>query len=192
MGLLDAFRWTCKRVPGISLFLWVFVCYMAFSPRIPSPFWSAAANAAAREQYDWTRLNSWEWTYIAYSVGAHVCACILFQIRLIWSICHMTNEVRLAKYEATEVTRPYADSEASSSADDKQSLISLAGSTNSSFSGPSESRASTPRTASFDDIAENVTHLIIIPNYKEDMDTMRETLSVLASHVLARSSYDVS
>ena len=39
---------------------------------------------------------------------------------------------------------------------------------------------------------DKVIHAIIIPNYKEDVDGLRETLDVLASHPQARSSYDVS
>jgi len=39
---------------------------------------------------------------------------------------------------------------------------------------------------------DNVVHAIIIPNYKEEIDTLRETLDVLASHPQARYSYDVS
>ena len=35
-------------------------------------------------------------------------------------------------------------------------------------------------------------HAILLPNYKEDIDTLRETLDVLASHAQARTSYDVS
>ncbi|KAJ8099163.1 hypothetical protein POJ06DRAFT_129559 [Lipomyces tetrasporus] len=34
-------------------------------------------------------------------------------------------------------------------------------------------------------------HAIFVPNYKESFDTLRETLSMLASHPMARSSYDV-
>ncbi|KAG6002406.1 hypothetical protein E4U21_003111 [Claviceps maximensis] len=37
----------------------------------------------------------------------------------------------------------------------------------------------------------DVIHAIMIPNYKEEMDTLQETLEVLASHSQARSSYDV-
>lgn len=39
---------------------------------------------------------------------------------------------------------------------------------------------------------DKVIHAIIIPNYKEDIDGLRETLDVLASHPQARLSYDVS
>ncbi|KAG5987584.1 hypothetical protein E4U54_004934 [Claviceps lovelessii] len=38
---------------------------------------------------------------------------------------------------------------------------------------------------------DGVVHAIMIPNYKEEMDTLQETLEVLASHPQARSSYDV-
>ena len=41
-------------------------------------------------------------------------------------------------------------------------------------------------------IFERVIHAIVIPNYKEEMDTLRETLEVLSSHPQARNSYDVS
>ena len=43
------------------------------------------------------------------------------------------------------------------------------------------------------DIApDRIIHAIIIPNYKEENDTLRETLEVLASHPQARNTYDVS
>ncbi|KAJ3043586.1 hypothetical protein HDV00_004687 [Rhizophlyctis rosea] len=38
---------------------------------------------------------------------------------------------------------------------------------------------------------EHVTHIIILPNYKEDIDTLRETLDVLASHTRAVTQYRV-
>lgn len=38
----------------------------------------------------------------------------------------------------------------------------------------------------------NVVHAIIIPNYKEAADTLRETLEVLASHHQAQNAFDAS
>jgi len=38
---------------------------------------------------------------------------------------------------------------------------------------------------------ESVSHLIVLPNYKEALETLRETLDVLASHRYARSSYSI-
>ncbi|UNI21027.1 hypothetical protein JDV02_007058 [Purpureocillium takamizusanense] len=37
----------------------------------------------------------------------------------------------------------------------------------------------------------SIIHVIIIPNYKEELDTLRETLEVLASHPQAHYSYDI-
>ncbi len=107
--------------------------------------------------------------------------------------------MRNARFDAAEVSRPYdVDSESAStvgssigsSIDDK--LSTSAGSFSSVTPTSQMSRAGTPKLGYFDDVPEPVTHCIIIPDYKEDMDTMKETLSVLGSHVLARSSYDVS
>jgi hypothetical protein len=39
--------------------------------------------------------------------------------------------------------------------------------------------------------SSNVLHIIIIPQYKEEMGTMYDTLDVLASHSLAKDSYKV-
>ncbi|KAL2067501.1 hypothetical protein VTL71DRAFT_1926 [Oculimacula yallundae] len=53
----------------------------------------------------------------------------------------------------------------------------------------SETGRSTSASSTWDD--EPVKHAIILPNYKEDMDTLRETLDILASHSIARSSYEI-
>ncbi|EGY21734.1 hypothetical protein VD0002_g6205 [Verticillium dahliae] len=44
---------------------------------------------------------------------------------------------------------------------------------------------------SSDYAVDHVIHAIIIPNYKEEVDTLRETLDVLASHPQAVNSYDI-
>lgn len=38
---------------------------------------------------------------------------------------------------------------------------------------------------------DQIRHVIIIPNYKEEMETLLETLDVLASHELAKNTYKV-
>ena len=38
---------------------------------------------------------------------------------------------------------------------------------------------------------EDVVHVIILPQYKEELDTMTETLNVLASHGMAKTNYKV-
>lgn len=38
---------------------------------------------------------------------------------------------------------------------------------------------------------DRIIHAILIPNYKEELDGLRETLDVLACHPQARYQYDV-
>ena len=100
----------------------------------------------------------------------------------------MSDEIRTAKFEAAE-GQLYAESEYS---DDKSSQHSLSVKSLPTSEG-SSSRASTPKIPGFpDQPLEPVIHAIILPSYKEDIDTLRETLSVLASHFLAKPTYDVS
>lgn len=185
---MSFFRYICRCIPALSLIIWMFIAYQALSHN-PIPF--MGAHKFWEKPYNWTYLDPWQIIYIIYSVGAHICACILFPSRLIWSVWHMVEEVRAAKYEAAEVTRPYAESEASSSVDDKASLISLTPTASSSTPDGPLSRVGTPRASKFEEVADSVIHAVILPSYKEDLDTLKETVSVLASHVLARSSYDV-
>ncbi|KAH9222531.1 hypothetical protein DL95DRAFT_505508 [Leptodontidium sp. 2 PMI_412] len=53
----------------------------------------------------------------------------------------------------------------------------------------SETGISTSSSSTWDE--EEIVHAIILPNYKENMDTLRETLHILASHSLARSSHEI-
>jgi hypothetical protein len=66
--------------------------------------------------------------------------------------------------------------------------LSTASSTAGSEAGDTEAEF----VADFENGIDRVVHAIIIPNYKEEMDTLRETLDVLASHPQARETYDVS
>ena len=54
---------------------------------------------------------------------------------------------------------------------------------------PSVFKLSDPTAYEVDDA--EVVHAIILPNYGEDLHTLRTTLNVLASHPRARSQYEV-
>jgi hypothetical protein len=41
-------------------------------------------------------------------------------------------------------------------------------------------------------IEDEIVHAIILPNYKEDIETLKQTLAVLASHDQASCQYEVS
>lgn len=48
-----------------------------------------------------------------------------------------------------------------------------------------------PESRSHQSSPSGVIHVSIIPSYKESIETLQDTLRLLASHRLARSSYDV-
>jgi hypothetical protein len=178
-------KWVCRCIPAFSILLWIFVTYQALGGRIPGPF-SKTAEGGQPVAYDWQHLSYWQLMYIFYAVLSHLFACLLFPGRLVWAIWHISDEIKSAKFEALECV-PYAESEGE--VDDKSSQTSLSGKTLSVSDG-SLSRVGTPKGDHFADDDE-VIHAIILPSYKEDMDTMRETISVLASHSLAKTNYDV-
>ena len=197
MGLL---YWFCRCIPPLSLFLWIFVCYQALCGLVPF-----AARPHPAQQFRLFGCNAWELLYVAYSVAAHLAACVVFPLRLCWAVWQLTHEVRRARADALELARPYAESEATSSTgassaggtagsatlvDDKASALSLSAGAQTPET-PLSSRVGTPKMGGFEERVDEVVHAIILPSYKEDQDTMRETLSVLASHVLAKTSYDV-
>lgn len=175
------FNWFCRCIPGFTIIIWITVTYQALGGRIP---YSPQQDAS----YDWQRLNAWQVIYIIYSLIAHICACIIFPARLCYAVYHIVGELKAAKFEAMETVPSYQDSE--SDLDDKSSQTSLSGKTL-SVSDSSVSRVGTPKSSKFPDDEDQVIHAIILPSFKETFDTMDETLSVLACHTMAKSSYDV-
>ena len=60
------------------------------------------------------------------------------------------------------------------------------------FSASSTSESDSPIDSKEDSVDfDKIVHIIIIPNYKEDMDTLQETLDVLGSHQIASNQYRV-
>jgi hypothetical protein len=51
--------------------------------------------------------------------------------------------------------------------------------------------ASSPSDSRYDMCFTQVKHVIIIPQYKEELETIYDTLDVLASHEMARKNYKV-
>lgn len=187
-------HWLCRSFPGFSILGWLLLSYWALGDRIPSWFHSSSTTAHGAHQHQGSRpldhLTTAQILYITYSLLVHLLGCLSFPLRLLWSLWHIGDEVKSAKFEAAEEI-PVLDSEGSEF--EKSSQLSGSLSTRSlNMPEGSLSRVSTPRSLALEDSVDHVIHAIILPSYKEDIDTLRETLSVLASHHLAKSSYDVS
>ncbi len=132
----------------------------------------------------WTVIFSWYCLFIHVLVFA-------FPLRACWAIWDLTTSLR--KTARSKILNDFkfahrrrgsstslSSSETLTSSRASSSASSEAGDIDSEFYGDSET------------VQDRVVHAIVIPNYKEEMDTLRETLDVLASHPQARNSYDVS
>jgi hypothetical protein len=118
---------------------------------------------------------------------------IIFPLRACWAIWELIENVQqttLKTWKTTISAKSLHKWKAASS-------TSLA-STDTSISQDSPSRSSSEKgdywdsaTDSEDDL-EPVIHAILIPNYKESIDGLRETLDVLACHPQAKYSYHAS
>ena len=185
MGFVN---WFCRCIPGLSITVWALVAFLALGDRLS--FWPHSAIPPSGRQGLLHHLTYLQLVYIGYSVLAHLLACLAFPLRLCWAVWNITGEVKQAEFEAAE-----GDRDVDSDSESEKSLSLLAGFKDVSTPDNPLSRVGTPKVPSLhdgeEDVKEAVVHAIILPSYKEDIDTLRETLAVLASHRLARLSYDV-
>jgi hypothetical protein len=132
----------------------------------------------------------WTVAFAYYCLFIHVLV-FIFPLRAIYSVFEMTRSLQKTARSKSLKDFKFAHRRrgSSTSLSSSETLTSShATSSNSSEAGDIEAEFYTDA-----DIApDRVVHAIVIPNYKEEMDTLRETLEVLASHPQARNSYDVS
>jgi hypothetical protein len=134
----------------------------------------------------------WRAFFAYYSLLIHALV-VIFPIRACWAIWELTEilqQTTLKTRKTTILSNSWHKWKISSSP-------SLA-STETSISERSPSRSSSEKgdyldsgSESEDDL-EPVIHAILIPNYKESVDGLRETLDVLACHPQAKYSYHAS
>ncbi|KAF2090569.1 hypothetical protein K490DRAFT_34251 [Saccharata proteae CBS 121410] len=124
------------------------------------------------------------WIWISYAVLVHVFA-LVFPVRACWAMRSLTQRIRAANLKRFPPPPQNA-------------LGEFAKPTDNGLLGPTaiqlEDKIS-PASSSYDGDDENtlemVVHAILVPNYKEDIESLRETLEVLACHPSARSCYDI-
>lgn len=133
----------------------------------------------------------WTLTFAYYSLLIHVLV-LMFPVRACLAVGSLTRGVKAVSRNRSLQRFKYGQSRRlsfMSLASDETLTSSLASNSPSSDAGDSDMIESVT-DVEYDQ--DKVIHAIIIPNYKEDVDGLRETLDVLASHPQARLSYDVS
>jgi hypothetical protein len=116
----------------------------------------------------------------------------IFPLRSCWAVFTITNSLKKAARTRAlrDIKFGHRRRGSSTSLSSSETLTS---SRDVSSTSSSEAGDLDPECYTDGDIApDRVIHAIVIPNYKEENDSLRETLEVLASHPQARNTYDVS
>jgi hypothetical protein len=152
----------------------------------------AETLAASYSSTSTTGAGIWTYVFAYYCLLVHFLVFML-PFRACWAVWDITQALKritrsntLEDYKKLVVRR--RDSYASLSSSETLTSETNVGSASASEAGDTELEMYTDGA---DAVQDPVIHAIVIPNYKEEMDTLKETLDVLASHPLARTSYDV-
>jgi hypothetical protein len=189
--------WCSRRVGGLSLLALGFLCSWVLLNEIRSTRSDTTEYAAgSSHQFSFEKAHRGQRAsaispviFAYYSLFIHVLVTI-FPFRACWAIWDVTRDLRKVAGSGSKKLK-------SLEAARKLSSSSLSSAETLTPSSPSSSTASD--TEDFDseyyaDVDSDVRrpiHAVLIPNYKEDIDVLRETLDVLASHPQARRRYDV-
>lgn len=160
--------------------------------KVRSPLTSS--TVAAEPAASSTGAGIWTTIFAYYCLFIHVLVS-MFPIRSCWSIWDLTRSLKkIARSKALkDIKMSHRRRGSSTSLSSSETLTSSRD--GSAFSSSASSEAGDADLEPFNDgdaEPDSVIHAIVIPNYKEEVDTLRETLEVLASHPQARCAYDVS
>ena len=195
---MTVFTWFAQRAGGLSMIALSVLCYWVVSR--DSPF--------EQQQYSYDQTDSkgtlypststmgagsWSYVFAYYCLLVHVLVCI-FPLRACWTIWNLTQYMKRAARSDSllDLKRLASRRDSYASASSSETLISSRTSTSSSTTSEAGDCDPDFYTDGVPGANDNVVHAIIIPNYKEEIDTLRETLDALASHPQAHYSYDVS
>ncbi|KAI0176702.1 glycosyl transferase family group 2-domain-containing protein [Pestalotiopsis sp. NC0098] len=197
------FGWTTRRAGGLAMIATIALSYWVVSKEAASTGYGyynimhthhASAPSAAALGSSTTGGGMWTLGFAYYCLFIHILVAA-FPIRACWSIFSITRTLKKnAKSKALrDIKLSHRRRGSSTSLSSSETLTSsrdgsVLSSATSSEAGDLDTDQYTDGDAS---AIDNIVHAVVIPNYKEEVDTLRETLDVLASHPQARHSYDI-
>lgn len=202
---MSLFTWCTQRAGGLSMVALLALCYWVVSRESALPQHGFKFEQTAKFGAPFSSMPTpAPGAGICTLVFAYYCLLIhvlvfLFPLRACWSVWDITKALkRSAKSKALQDFRKInlRRRGSSTSISSSETLTSETLTSDGNGYSPAASEASDVEPEIYTDGAEvaqdPVIHAIVIPNYKEEMDTLKETLEVLASHPQAHCSYDVS
>ncbi|KUI67300.1 hypothetical protein VM1G_02717 [Cytospora mali] len=193
---MSLFTWCTRRCGGLAMIATLVLSY-----------WVVTKEAASSGHYDVFKHQQrdsfsplpqsptttggaglWTVVFAYYCLLIHVLVAI-FPLRSCWAMWDITRSLKKAAHSKALQNLKFAHRRrgSSTSLSSSETLTSSHASSTSSEAGDLEAELYTDADAEPD----RVVHAIVIPNYKEELDSLRETLEVLGCHPQARNSYDV-
>ncbi|KAH8890815.1 hypothetical protein GQ53DRAFT_649750 [Thozetella sp. PMI_491] len=194
--MLALLTWGTRRAGGIAMLATLALSYWVISKEA-----EAQRHGYKYQQQDNLSAPNhlaegagiWVPIFAYYCLFIHLMV-FMFPLRSLWSVWDITS--RLKKTAMNKSLKDFKLAHrrrgSSTSLSSSETLTSSKELPSSSSSEAGDADYDIEAAAECDIATDRVIHGIIIPNYKEEMDTLRETLEVLASHPQARSTYDVS
>jgi hypothetical protein len=179
--------WLARCTPVLSAALLVYVTYRAFTQPFDSHKSSPSHNPLCRGQKCPARLSASQTVWVIYTLILHISLVVVVP-QLCISLHFLTKSIKAVR--RNRAPRPSLKGRDSPSSEtDSYTDSGYTSDGSGSCELPGEIALLLPSQTSLE---AKVIHAIILPNYSEELDTLRETLSVLASHERAAFQYEVS
>jgi hypothetical protein len=192
---MSIFTWCSRRAGGLAMLATITLSYWVISSELEAQRhdykYQSTHSLSAQPDYDPKKGGNWVKLFSYYCLVIHFCV-FVFPLRSSYAVFTITRSLRKAARTRAlrDIKFGHRRRGSSTSLSSSETLTS---SRDISSSSSSEAGDLDLECYTDGDIApDRVIHAIVIPNYKEENDTLRETLEVLASHPQARNTYDVS
>ncbi|KAM7206960.1 Glycosyl transferase family group 2 domain containing protein [Rhypophila sp. PSN 637] len=187
------FAWCSRRAGGLAMFATLGLSYWVISSEVESTkhgYKYLSTDSLSAPHYNPQGAGIWVTIFSYYCLFIHVLV-FMFPMRSCYAVWSITKSLRQSARSRALKDIKFGRGRRGSSTS-LSSAETLTSSRDVSSSSSSEAGDLDLELSSDADIApDRIIHAIIIPNYKEENDTLRETLEVLASHPQARNTYDV-
>ncbi|KAI0013394.1 glycosyl transferase family group 2-domain-containing protein [Xylariaceae sp. FL0662B] len=198
---MSLFIWCSRRAGGLAMLMTLALSYWVITKEAAASGYDYKymhQNSLGQPSHSTTTSTGkgggiWTVVFAYYCLLIHVLV-FAFPMRSCWALFDVTRSLKkaarsksLKDFKLSHRRRGSSTSLSSSETLTSSKDGSLASSSASSEAGDTEPEFYTDN----DTEPDRIVHAIIVPNYKEEVDTLRETLDVLASHPQARSTYDI-
>ncbi|KAK4129339.1 hypothetical protein N657DRAFT_630249 [Parathielavia appendiculata] len=190
---MSIYAWCSRRAGGLAMLATIALSYWVISSELDAQrhdYKYQSTNSLSAPRHSSKKGSGLVAVFSYYCLLIHLLV-FIFPLRSCWAVLTITNSLKKAARARAlrDIKFGHRRRGSSTSLSSSETLTSSrdVSSTSSSEAGDQDTECYMDA-----DIApDRVIHAIVIPNYKEETDSLRETLEVLASHPQARNTYDV-